>query len=245
MLLEFFNGFPRFTRQILIVSLLDSSIVLCSAAYASDPPKNLVDAFNTGISEKGLYIGISKNLSERDQFEFGLNYVEADYSSFVPGYVNDEPVNLSNQGLQFSYKRHLFNSLDQSGFYLKLSGDLSYLSISSSVDLTKETYKLDNLDVKCSACGNLSIETDPSQLVFIPSLSLGYQSNLSDQLKVHFGLGIQYVDLPDITWNTDTEYPPPSFVGSKIDELVNDINSSANEISKYLPTAFVSLSYHF
>ncbi len=89
----------------------------------------------------------------------------------------------------------------------------------------------------------MSNESD--QLIVIPSVMFGYKRLISEKLAFNFNAGIQYFNLPNISWQTDTNYPPPSYVSERIDEIVREINTTAKEISDYIPTIYLSVSYIF
>ena len=89
------------------------------------------------------------------------------------------------------------------------------------------------------------IETDPGKLVFIPSLTLGYETKIRQNLKADFGLGLQYINLPAIVWSYDNDYDLPKHVSSRVDKWIEDLNDYKDSISNVMPTFKVGLTYMF
>ena len=147
--------------------------------------------------------------------------------------------------MKANYKRFLNNKYSKNNLYLSLGVEASNFNISSTRDLTKETYTAGGINVTCSACGNLTLSNESNQLIVIPSVMFGYKRLIGEKLALNFNAGIQYFDLPNISWQTDTKYPPPSYVSERIDEIVSEINKTAKEISDYIPTIYFSVSYSF
>ena len=207
--------------------------------------KKLIELYEIGISEKGLSFGIGKFIKDKNEISVGISYLDSDLFSFIPAKIDGQPIKIENLGLKANYKRFLKNKYSKNNFYLSLGLEASKFSISSTRDLTKETYTSGGINVTCSACGNLFLSNESDQLIFVPSVMFGYKKSISEKLALNFNAGIQYFNLPDITWQTDTQYSPPSYVSDRIDEIVSEINTTANEISDFIPTIYLSLSYVF
>ena len=117
--------------------------------------------------------------------------------------------------------------------------------IKTRIDLTKEHYPLGALTFTCSACGNLEIETDSNEFIFIPSILLGYQTKINDKTNLQLSVGAQYINTPSLQWKTDTEFPPPSYVRNKIDQWVGETEDYIDSLSGIVPTAKIGITYSF
>ena len=223
--------------------LLNTFFLICSSTNISSvqaEEKSLNVGFVTGFSEKGAYLGLSKTI-KKSEFEIGLNYLNTNLYKFKTNDGND--IEISNIGGGISYKLFANKKVDSSGFYTKASGELSNLSISTNKDLTKEVGTIGGMEVTCSACGILTVETDPNKLIFIPSLSIGYQRRINKWLYTNIEIGAQYIKLPEVIWSTNIGQDYPTFIEEEIDETVSDINKIRNDLRNILPSAKLTFSY--
>ena len=113
------------------------------------------------------------------------------------------------------------------------------------IDLTKETYSYRNLTLSCSACGNLTIQTDPDKIYFIPSIYLGYKYKKTKNFHTNISLGIQLVSPGQLENFTDTEYPLPSFVQSKVDEWMTKTQNLVDTYGEIQPSINLGFGYVF
>ena len=143
------------------------------------------------------------------------------------------------------YKFFLLPNESKSNFYFQANADVSTLKLSHKKDLTKEIYSYDNLQFTCSACGILTIQTDPDDLYIIPYVSLGYQYKNTPNFKTNLSLGVQYIDPGSLENFTNTKYPLPIFVQSKVDEWMQDTKNKIDEYSKVQPSISLGFSYSF
>ena len=121
-------------------------------------------------------------------------------------YVDDRNVKATFFGIGMLYQRYLLPKESRSNFYLQGNVDISTFKLSHDIDLTKETYTLNNLQVTCSACGILTIQTDPDKVHIIPTISLGYQYKIKPNFKTNLSLGMQYIDPGSLENFTNTKY---------------------------------------
>ena len=205
----------------------------------------MIELYEIGISEKGITFGIGKYIKDKNEINLGISYLDSDVFSFIPAKIDNQPIKIENLGLKANYKRFLNSKYSKNNFYLSLGVEASRFNVSSTRDLTKETYINNGINVSCSACGNLILSNESDQLIVIPSVMFGYKRLISEKLAFNLNAGIQYFNLPEISWQTDTKYPPPSYVSERIDEIVSEINETAKGISDYIPTIYLSVSYLF
>ena len=211
------------------------------------------DGITTSLSEKGLNFGVFKNLSNKNQLNIGIIYFDSKFLPFDIKYNDDRikytdksrEIQFKNIGLNFGFKRFLTGDLLTSGIYMGLNGEVISPSLKSRINMANESYKSGNLTITCTTCGDLLIETDPDKLVFIPSLTLGYETKIRQNLKADFSLGVQYVNYPEIVWSYDNDYELPSYVSSRVDEWMTDANNYKDSIPSVIPTLKLGLTYMF
>ena len=203
------------------------------------------DGITTSLSEKGFDFGVFKNLSNTSLFNVGITYFDSKLLPFDIKYSDDRILQFENIGLNLGFKRFIKGDLLTSGIYMGLNGEVVSPSLKSRINMANESYKSGNLTYTCSACGNLLIETEPGKLGFIPSLTLGYEKKIRQNLKADLSLGIQYVSFPDIVWNYEEDYELPSELSSRVDEGVADLNDDIDSIPNIIPTLKVGLTYMF
>ncbi len=228
----------------LLTSIFVKIILLTSHCYAQ-PLKKHIDGITTGVGEKGIYLGINKSLGKRNQIDLGFQQFKGNIASYGKGLVESVPVNYESQNIRFTYTRYLNNDYSSTGFYGQLGIDYSSIVASSTIDLSKQKYYLGNLEVTCNTCKDLIIEANNSKFQLVPSLSLGWQLMLNKNLSIKIGGGIQYFNLPNVTWRTNMENTPPKYVRDKIDTIENDFNNKLSKYPSILPTIFISSSYYF
>jgi len=228
----------------------DTSIVSDVPSLAS-PLKP--DGITTSLSEKGLNFGVFKNLSNKNQLNIGIIYFNSKFLPFDIKYNDDRikytdksrKIQYENIGLNLGFKRFLTGDLLTSGIYMGLNGEVISPSLKSRINMANESYKSGNLTITCTTCGDLLIETDPDKLVFIPSLTLGYETKIRQNLKADLSLGVQYVNFPEIVWSYEEDYELPSQLSSRVDEGVADFNDDIDSIPNVIPTLKVGLTYMF
>ena len=203
------------------------------------------DGIAASLSEKGFDFGVFKNLSNKNQLNIGISYFDSKILPFDIKFSDDRNLQYKNIGLNLGFKRFLTGDVLTSGIYMGLNGEVLSPSLKSRINMANESYQSGNITFTCSACGNLLIETDPDKLIFIPSLTLGYETKIRQNLKADFSLGVQYVNYPEIVWSYDNDYELPSYVSSRVDEWVDDLNDYKHSISNVIPTLKVGLTYMF
>ncbi len=201
-----------------------------------------------GLAEKGGYLGIAKDIGKKNQFELGYNYLNLDISRF---FNTNSEVKIKNSSFKFALRRFLTKKSTKQGFYLEGSGDLSKLDIYSKYSLTNEGADFGTLDVTCSFCGYLHVNLE-DRYNLIPSILLGYRKYITKRLSLDFKTGVQYLNIPKITWKAINEdgssyYPP--FIYTRIEKEANDeveiLNNKIDGIPKVLPTFGINLIYRF
>ena len=203
----------------------------------------LLSGVSTGISEKGNYIELFSNINNSDQIGLGINYLNTEALGIETGLYGNDSFN--NFGISLNFRRFFLKKKKRSSLYYQLSGEYTSFSFLTKIDLEKESYQVDALTFSCSACGNLIIETEPDQIIFIPSFLVGYQYRLNHSFALHMSLGAQYLKNPKLQWSTDNSYEYPDYVSDQIDIWVDDAQDLVDSISSILPTAKIGISYLF
>ena len=111
--------------------------------------------------------------------------------------------------------------------------------------MAKATYTEDNIQFTCSACGILTIQTNPDKVHIIPTISLGYQFKNTSNFKTNLSIGMQYIDFGSLENFTNTEYNLPSYVQSRVDEWVQKTQTKINKYSEFQPSINLGFSYSF
>ena len=217
-----------------------------SNCYA-DPISNFIDGITTGAGEKGVYFGINKRIGKRNQIELGIQKIKSDIASFEEGIVEAVPVTYESDNIKFAYTRYINNDHSSTGFYWQLGLDYAKISATSVIDLSKQNYFIGPFQITCTTCKDLIIESRTPSPVLIPSVSLGLQYALTKRFNIRCGAGVQYFNLPNVTWRTNMESTPPKYVRDKIDSIEKDINNEIDQMGlpSFLPTIFISSSYYF
>ncbi|WP_288239082.1 hypothetical protein [uncultured Prochlorococcus sp.] len=205
----------------------------------------LIENLSLGYSEKGFTFGTSKKIKEKISIGIEASYLDPTFGNYIPAKIDGNPINLSNTSFSIFLKKDFKEKESSSNFFLKGGIIFSRLSIKALKDLTKETYSYNgDLNLKCSYCGDLIINSK-KEMKITPSVQIGYKKRISNNLDFNIGGGIQYLSIPSLEWETSTSSPPPIFIRSKIDELVDDLNSSAKEFNKFIPNLFLNFEYKF
>tara|TARA_A100001388_G_scaffold174199_1_gene130261 strand:+ start:589 stop:1497 length:909 start_codon:yes stop_codon:yes gene_type:complete len=218
---------------------------------AEDPRKNkgsgkkIFEEIGTGLSEKGIYLDFLKNSNAKNTFGIRVNYLPEDFFTHKDIYVDDTNVKAEYFGIGMLYQRFLFPKESRSNFYLQANADISTFKLSHDIDLTKETYTQNNVQYTCSACGILTIQTDPDKVHIIPTISLGYQYKIKPNFKTNLSIGIQYIDFGTLENFTNTEYNLPSYVQTRVDDWVQKSQNKIDNYSEFQPSINIGLSYSF
>ena len=218
---------------------------------AEDPRKNkgsgkkIFEEIGTGLSEKGIYLDFLKNSNAKNTFGIRVNYLPEDFFTHKDIYVDDTNVKAEYFGIGMLYQRFLFPKESRSNFYLQANADISTFKLSHDIDLTKETYTQNNVQYTCSACGILTIQTDPDKVHIIPTISLGYQYKIKPNFKTNLSLGIQYIDFGTLENFTNTEYNLPSYVQTRVDDWVQKSQNKIDKYSEFQPSINIGFSYSF
>ena len=67
----------------------------------------------------------------------------------------------------------------------------------------------------CSACGILTIQTDPIKFILFLLLALAINIKIRKNFKTNLSLGVQYIDPGSLENFTDTKYNLPSYVQTR------------------------------
>ena len=207
--------------------------------------KKIFAEIGTGLSEKGIYLDFIKNGNKKNIFGIRINYLPEDFFTHKEIYVDGRNVKAEYFGLGMLYQHYFLSPESRSNFYLQANADISTFKLSHDIDLTKETYTHNNLQVTCSACGILTIQTDPDKVNIIPTVSLGYQYKITQNFKTNISLGIQYIDPGSLENFTNTQYSLPSYVQSRVDDWVQKTQNKIDKYSEFQPSINVGFSYSF
>ena len=233
------------------IRAIDQENYIKDEIKAEDPMKNkgsgkkIFEEIGTGLSEKGIYLDFLKNLNAKNSFGIRVNYLPEDLFTHKDIYVDDTNVKAEYFGIGLLYQRFLLPKESRSNFYLQANADISTFKLSHEIDLTKETYTDGDLQVTCSACGILTIQTDPDKVHIIPTISLGYQYKNTPNFKTNLSIGVQYIDPGSLENFTNTEYNLPSYVQSRVDEWVQKTQNKIDKYSEFQPSINVGFSYVF
>ena len=207
--------------------------------------KKIFEEIGTGLSEKGIYLDFIKNSNAKNKLGIRVNYLPVDFFTHKNIYVDDRNVKAEYFGVGMLYQRYLLPKESRSNFYLQGNVDISTFKLSHNIDLTKETYTHNNLQVTCSACGILTIQTDPDKVHIIPTISLGYQYKIKPNFKTNLSVGIQYIDPGSLENFTNTQYNLPSYVQTRVDDWVQKTQNKIDKYSEFQPSINVGFSYSF
>ena len=232
---------PKKLYKIKIILLLISSF-LSKGASASE---KIFNEIGTGLSEKGIYLDFIKNSDSKNTFGIRVNYLPEDFLTHQDIYIDDTNVKAEYFGIGMLYQYYLFPKESRSNFYLQANADISTFKLSHNIDLTKETYTSNNIQYKCSACGILTIQTDPDKVHIIPTISLGYQYKNTPNFKTNLSVGVQYIDPGAVENFTNTKYSLPSYVQSRVDKSVQKTQNKIDKYSEFQPSINVGFSYAF
>ena len=207
--------------------------------------KKIFNEIGTGLSEKGIYLDFIKNSNAKNKLGIRVNYLPEDFFTHKNIYVDDRNVKAEYFGVGVLYQRYLLPKESRSNFYLQGNVDISTFKLSHNIDLTKETYSHNNLQVTCSACGILTIQTDPDKVHIIPTISLGYQYKIKPNFKTNLSVGVQYIDPGSLENFTNTQYNLPSYVQTRVDDWVQKSQNKIDKYSEFQPSINIGFSYSF
>ena len=207
--------------------------------------ERIIDEIGTGLSDKGMYLDFLKNSNSKNKFGIRVNYLPEDFFTHQDIYVDDTNVKAEYFGIGMLYKHYLFPEESRSNFYLQANADISTFKLSHEIDLTKQTYTDGNLQVTCSACGILTIQTDPDKVHIIPTISFGYQYKNTPNFRTNLSIGVQYIDFGSLDNFTNTEYNLPSYVQTRVDKWVQKSQNKIDNYSEFQPSINLGFSYVF
>ena len=215
------------------------------AMEIKDSRERFIAEIGTGLSEKGIYLDFIKHSNSKNKFGIRVNYLPEDFFTHQDIYIDDTNVKTKYFGIGMLYKHYLLPEESRSNFYLQANADVSTFKLSHDIDLTKETYTDGNLQVTCSACGILTIQTDPDKVHIIPTISLGYQYKNTPNFKTNLSIGVQYIDPGSLENFTNTEYNLPSYVQKRVDKWVQKTQNKIDKYSEFQPSINIGFSYSF
>ncbi len=207
--------------------------------------EKIFNEIGMGLSEKGMYFDFIKNSNSKNTFGIRVNYLPQDFFTHKDIYVDDSNIKAKYFGIGMLYQSYLLPKESKSNFYLQANVDFSTFKLSHDIDLTKETYTDNNLQLTCSACGILTIQTDPDKVHIIPTISFGYQYKNTPNFKTNLLLGIQYIDPGSLENFTNTTYALPSYVQTKVDDWVQKTQNKVDKYSELQPSINLGFSYSF
>ena len=210
-----------------------------------DSRKRIIEEIGAGLSEKGIYLDFLKNSASKNTFGIRINYLPEDFFTHQEIYVDDTNIKAEYFGIGILYQRYLLSKESRSNFYLQANADISTFKLSHKIDLTKEAYTDGNIKVTCSACGILTIQTDPDKVHVIPTINLGYQYKVTPNFKTNLSLGVQYIDFGKVENFTNTEYNLPSYVQTRVDKWVQKSQNKVDKYSEFQPSINLGFSYIF
>ena len=210
-----------------------------------DSKERIIEEIGTGLSDKGVYLDFIKHSNSKNKFGIRVNYLPEDLFTHQDIYVDDTNVKAEYFGIGMLYQRYLFPKESRSNFYLQANADFSTFKLSHDIDLTKETYTDGNLKVTCSACGILTIQTDPDEVHILPTISLGYQYKNTPNFNTNISIGLQYIDPGSLENFTNTKYNLPSYVQTRVDEWVQKTQNKIDKYSEFQPSINIGFSYVF
>ncbi len=262
------DSFENIQKIKLFIDVVDMDENFETASKKSDPNNNIdenimytnskisksenkffsLNELSLGLSEKGAYFGIAKDIGIKNQLEIGYNYLDLDISRF---FKTNSQVKVKNSSLKFALRKFLSKKSNHEGLYFEGGGDLSKLDIYSDYSLTNQDSSFGSLSVSCSACGSLYVNLE-DRYNLIPSILMGYRRKIAERLIFDLKAGVQYLNLPKFTWKAiqqdgSTYYPP--FIYGRIQEEANSeveiLNNKLNDLPKLLPTVALNLIYRF
>jgi len=209
----------------------------------SEVPKK-INSINYGLTEKGIYFGIDKEINPRIFWSFGLNYLNYRPGYFDAGFSERIPVDIDIKGLSLSISKY-FKEKDKSKWNLFLNSEIGLNSIKafSEVDLSKLYYDWGNIKIKCSSCGQLQMHTNTLSL--IPKLSLGIDRFINNRFKIRTIIGIQYINLNDVNSNYESDFPLPNFINEEVNAALKNINKEIDNFSHFQPSISILFNYKF
>tara|TARA_B100000212_G_scaffold95259_1_gene70043 strand:- start:238 stop:873 length:636 start_codon:yes stop_codon:yes gene_type:complete len=208
-------------------------------------PKSFIDGIELGVSEKGGHINFINNTSDKDQITFGFHYFNGNISNLEYSLIKPAPILYSSNGLEFAYKRFITGSSSHSGLFTKFGLNISSLRGSSIIDLSSQIYDIDLLTITCRTCGKIKVKTENNSHNIIPSFSLGYQKQFSKKFSFNISAGLQYFDLPNVTWENSKSYNFPYYVHNKIDSVIRNSNKNLEKHGNIIPTIKLSTNFIF
>lgn len=227
-----------------LILILPSLFLLTNKNSVNSKPK-LFEEIGSGLSEKGGYLDLIRVVNPKKKIGIRINYLPDDFFTHKNIYVEDRNIEVNYFGIGLLYQYNFLQKESKSNFYFQANAELSTLNLLHEIDLTKETYLYRNLSLTCSACGNLTIQTDPNKTYFIPSVYLGYKYKNTKKFHTNISIGFQYLSPGLLENSTDTEYPLPSFVQSKVDEWMTKTQDLVESYNKIQPSINLGFSYIF
>ena len=203
-----------------------------------------IKGISLGIYEKGNYLGAFSNLSDYEQFEFGLNYLNIPIGKYDIGFSKRTQVDFYSIGAKFNYRRYI-HSKEYQGFYTDLGIELNNSSLSSRINLSELSYKMGNVTVLCPTCSTLDLYIKPKIVNIIPSFSIGWREKISKRIYLNTSIGLQYLKINNLNWRYNSNSKLPFFVKDEIDKVVKDVNSNIKDLPTFYPTLMMTFSYFF
>lgn len=212
------------------------------SSYAK--PSKFMNAYELGVGEKGVFLNLIKNLTDKNQLNFGLHYFDGNVSSIDYSLNESVPIFFSSKGIQFSFKHFLKGSVNKSGLFAQAGLDFSSLNASAVIDLGNQIYDSGDLTLTCRTCGEITV-SNKNNFQFIPSILLGLQKRINDNFTFTIAAGIQYLKFSNVEWEKSNEISFPSYVNQKINSITENANQELDKYGNLIPTFKISTTYHF
>ena len=212
--------------------------------------RKIFGEIGTGLSEKGIYLDFIKNANKKNKFGIRVNYLPDNFFTHKEIFVDGKNVKAQYVGLGMIYQHHFLSPESRSNFYVQANADIANLKFFHKIDLSKETKTIGNSNAvaKCSACGTLTIQTDPDAVYLIPSLSFGYQYKITKNFKTNISAGIQFLNLSDLESFLGEGAIPDNqrnWVQPRVNNYVEKSQKKIDKYSEFQPSINIGFSYAF
>ena len=214
--------------------------LLCDNPALSIP----ISGIQLGAGEKGVKLGIFSNIDNHEQLEYGLQLFKGEPVSVNLNYLSQTiGIKLNSLGSYFSYNYYLTGNNDGNGLFIRGGLDLQRISAQSTINLDSVRVDSGLISFTCATCGKIQLKTRTPFVNIIPSIGIGWQNQMSNNLFVQFFAGLQYFDLPYVYWSSKKSLP--LFAKQGADEITNKINRRINSLGNVLPAASVVVYQRF
>jgi hypothetical protein len=213
------------------------------AGYPAAASALPITGVNLGVAEKGLILGVEANPGGRDQLELGLQFAQGQPAQIDAGLSDAIPVEVFSGGVRLAYNRYLFGRADQAGPFVQAALSAQRLAARSVVDLETLNFQVGDVTITCSTCGTVTFRTRSPALSVVPAVGVGWQAILSQRLRLKALVGVQYYDVPTVSWSSERTLP--KFARDEMRAAQRLVNLQIEGLSDVYPTAGVLFTYLF